>query len=646
MRSVSTIYLRFRVLLVCLWSALAVGAVAASVSQDAASGFGDPSASGSLADQQAIRSVPAYRAASRIAVITIEGPIDAITSMSVERRIRAAEQAGADAIVIELDTPGGEVGAVLEICSAIENSSIDNTVAWINDSAYSGGAIIAMACREIVVSRSASFGDAKVVGFSPVEGMIEPDDVQKEKIYPVLFERIDAFTKRHNEALGRYARDELLSQAIIADDAELWWVRDTKTGVQFSIDRAEYERLFPDEPILQPVLADATVGSGTRSSSDAADDADEEKAADPAGEEQEPPAGEGDFRPASPEVSRFEDAITDQIGISDPRTSRRPRIDFNDPGRYELVDKLLGGRGAVVIGSDDMVRYGFAANSNVDGTRAVPITNDEQLKAFFLADHLQRMDASWSESLVRFMSSLPVKGLLVVVFLLGLFLEMTSPGLVAPGIVAFVALICLVIPPFIIGASGWWMLAAILAGILLILLELFVFPGFGFPGAIGLLALFAGLLGVFLDAGQPTFPGIERDSSGVLYSIATLLLSGGVSIGGMFIIAKNFGSLPIVNRLILKSENDPDQPTLLSAMAKRETIAVGTEGFTLTVLRPSGTMQIDTPDPAVAPASGPRPGAVIDVVSASGYIDANTRVRVTAADGFKVVVEPIDDVEA
>jgi len=584
------------------------------------------------------QAIPAYRSATNIAVITISEPIDAITSMSVQRRIKEAEEAGADALVIELDTPGGEVGAVLEICSAIENSSINNTVAWINDTAYSGGAIVALSCREIVVSRSSSFGDAKVIGYSPMVGMIEPDEVQKKKIYPVLFERIDAFTKRHNEALNRYARDELLSQAIIADDAELWWLLDTQTGVEFAIDRAEFERLYPDKPVLQPVLSDAKVGGAP----DPEEPQDTEIAPPTDDDEQSTPSKPtpGGFTPASPDVEKYRPQIEEQIAISDARISLRPLIDFNDPGRYKLQSRLLGGRGAVVIGSNDMARYGFAANTDATGTRADPITNDEELKAFFLADNLERFDASWSEALVRVMTSLPVKGLLVVVFLLGLFLEMTSPGMVLPGAVAFIALLGLIVPPFMIGAAGWWAVAAILGGILLILMEIFVFPGFGVSGALGLLALFVGLLGIFIDTGEPAFPGAPRNDSNVLYSLATLLLSGGISLGGMVVIVKNFGRLPVINRLILKSEHDPDQPTLLSALARETTLAIGTTGVTLTALRPSGRVILDISDDGSG--SGSDMGETIDVVSALGYIDAEVRVRVVEADGFRIVVEPID----
>jgi membrane-bound serine protease (ClpP class) len=95
--------------------------------------------------------VPAERQADKVVAITIEGPIDATTALSVRRRIALAEKGGANAIVIEINSPGGELGAVLEITNAIKASAISNTVAWVNPDAYSGGAIVALACREIVL---------------------------------------------------------------------------------------------------------------------------------------------------------------------------------------------------------------------------------------------------------------------------------------------------------------------------------------------------------------------------------------------------------------------------------------------------------------------------------------------------------------
>jgi len=94
----------------------------------------------SLAQQAATVSpgaIPAARQAQNLVIITIKGGINSVTARSIERRIRVAEQAGADGIIIDLNTPGGEVGAVLDICRTIRTSSIPNTIAWVNPTAYS-----------------------------------------------------------------------------------------------------------------------------------------------------------------------------------------------------------------------------------------------------------------------------------------------------------------------------------------------------------------------------------------------------------------------------------------------------------------------------------------------------------------------------
>jgi hypothetical protein len=58
---------------------------------------------------------PAYRQANQVAVLPIEGEIDAITLSSLERRVRKALDEGADAIVFDINTPGGDMLATLDI---------------------------------------------------------------------------------------------------------------------------------------------------------------------------------------------------------------------------------------------------------------------------------------------------------------------------------------------------------------------------------------------------------------------------------------------------------------------------------------------------------------------------------------------------
>jgi hypothetical protein len=196
---------------------------------------------------QPTSSVPAARQATHIAVITVKGSIDVdppgttIMADSFARRIRLAERAGADAIVVELDTPGGSVSSVLAMTSALKGSPITNTVAWVNPQAFSGGAIIAWACREIVASPNASTGDALPILRDPKTGFKVANGSQLKKILPPLMADL-------TESARRYGRDEYMVQALVNDSVELWYVEEIGTGRRYCVDEREYRLIFGEEP--------------------------------------------------------------------------------------------------------------------------------------------------------------------------------------------------------------------------------------------------------------------------------------------------------------------------------------------------------------------------------------------------------------
>jgi hypothetical protein len=209
------------------------------------------------------QAVPAFRLAPQVVVIPIRGEIDArgIMARSVARRIALAERARADAIVFEIDSPGGEVDSVLRICRAIKSSSISNTVAWINSDAYSGAALVALACREIIINDPVALGDAKPIAGGPL-GMprsVPPDLLRK--VLPPLVAEVTESVRRHNDAMGRYEWDEYLAKAIIVDDMQLWAVRHRQTGVMVCIDPDEFRLLFPGQDPGGPTRLASLSGS-------------------------------------------------------------------------------------------------------------------------------------------------------------------------------------------------------------------------------------------------------------------------------------------------------------------------------------------------------------------------------------------------
>lgn len=553
--------------------------------------------------------VPAARQANNVAIITIEGEITEWTARSVERRMKLAEHAGADAIVFELNTPGGDVRAVLAITTMIKGSAIPNTVAWIRPQAYSGGAIIAFSTREMIASDPATMGDAIPILASPF-GIQAMSESERQKLISVIVsDLVDSARRR--------GYDEKLVQGMVALGVELWLVRHTQTGRQLFIGPEEYRLLFGEPPPGERSRL-ASVPSGLPSAP-APESRPGELAWPPMDADASKPAVRDEamrFDPATPSLEGMEAWIEGEQGV--PTT--RPILTEADRGDWVVVEKLSDGASAFVFQTSDMLRYGLAQDI---------VQNDEELKAYFGAKNLLRMDASWSEGLVAFLTSLWVRAVLIVVFIVSLFLEMTSPGLTLPGAVAMVALVLLLAPPMLINLANWWEIAAIAVGVLLIVVEIFVVPGFGIFGVAGLLALFGGLVGTFLPDGG-FFPDTPAQREDLLFGVTSVVLALGTSVVLMYFVSRHFGSLPILNRLVLK-DGEVDEAThgddLLAAFGSGDEAPVrpGMLGVAITPLRPSGRAEIAD--------------RLVDVVADIGYIPAGAPVRVTSVTPFRTGVE-------
>jgi membrane-bound ClpP family serine protease len=556
--------------------------------------------------------VPAVRQADNLAVITIRGEINAVTARSFARRLAEAENQGADAIVIELDTPGGELGAVREITSELRNTSL-YTIAWINDDAISGGSIIAIAADEIVMAPNATFGDSGIVlGGGAFHEGLKP--TERAKVMSILISEVV-------ESARANGYDEVLVQGLAALGVETWRVRDARTGRDYFLTEAEYMELFDKEP---PRSAQALVGAPglARSAEDGPFYADAvESGASTGGADS--PAFEPDAPDFTPQMKR-------EISSAVTTASTRPDFRNEDPANYTYIGRATDGNLFLTLKGTSIIDFGFARDT---------IANDQELMQYTGAKHLARLNQSWSEHVVDFMTQgmtgIVVRAILIVVFLLGLFIELSMPGVGVAGLAALLAFAGLVVPPLLINASAWWTIVAILVGVALILTEVFITPGFGLPGISGLILLLMGLIGTFAPAGQ-LFPGTGPGSdSGLAWAASVVVLSIFAAGAGAYLISRYTQHVPIANKLVLTSEQRlvlGRSSTMLGAMssAPENTGAapVGAVGVAITRLMPSGAGDFD--------------GQLVDVVSQVGFIDAGEPIRVVSSSPYRVAVERLE----
>jgi membrane-bound serine protease (ClpP class) len=95
-------------------------------------------------------------------VVSVTGTIDLGLAPYLERAISEAEDAGAEAVIIEIDTPGGRLDAVIQMRDTIIDTDL-RTIALVDATAYSAGALVAISADEIYMTPGSVMGAATPV---------------------------------------------------------------------------------------------------------------------------------------------------------------------------------------------------------------------------------------------------------------------------------------------------------------------------------------------------------------------------------------------------------------------------------------------------------------------------------------------------
>jgi membrane-bound serine protease (ClpP class) len=490
---------------------------------------------GSQTDRPAM-AVPPARQANHVGIIEVHGPIDAMTRESVKRRAEDAVRDGVDLIVLELDTPGGDLEATLDICNFIKQEVPVRTRAWVRPEAYSAGVIIALATDGILMSPGSRMGDAAPIRGIPVAGMLQMPATERAKIEaPLLAEVVDS--------ARRNGYDEKLVQSMVSVRFALWELERIKdaegTGRLFA-DANEYQRIYGEAPPVDRGRgSEPTVPSNT------------------------PPLS-----------SESEESVSLLQDIS----SERPRLGPEDASEWRLRNQVVGEEELLVVDSSDAIRMGLCR-------KIVP--DESALALWFGATRTTRYQESWLESAVRLLTSWPIQAILIGIVIIGFFLEIAAPGTSIFGGAALLALAFLIGSPMMIGMIEWWDVTLVLGGITLIGIEIVLLPGVGVAGILGTISLMVGLVGVMVTADMGTAEANNQITVAVVAILSALML-GGI---GSWWLARRSGGFWLLQRLVLDSQSGA--PISVGTPEPEKPALAGLTGRAATDLRPSGRIEVD-----------------------------------------------------
>ena len=102
-----------------------------------------------------------------------------------------------------------------------------------------------------------------------------------------------------------------------------------------------------------------------------------------------------------------------------------------------------------------------------------------------------------TEQIGAFLATPAIAGLLLMIGLVGLFVEIKTPGFGVPGVLGISALTLFFLGHIACGASDWGPMVVFFVGLLLIALEIFLIPGFGLVGVLGILCVLVSFFWAF-----------------------------------------------------------------------------------------------------------------------------------------------------
>ena len=450
-------------------------------------------------------------------IIKLDGMITSAYAEAIKRKVLFAQEQGVQTVILEMDTPGGEVGASIDLGRFIFTQDETRIIAYINTDAYSGGTMVALACDEIYIDSDLGvMGDVAPIGISGEEA--------GEKIQSPIRTEMANYARKRGYPVA-------LVKAMVTKELEVYRIK------------------MLDDP--EPRFVTGT------------------------------------------EI----DAMTDQ---------ERAKID-----QRELI--VAPGE-LLTMSAKQAEEYGFA--KTVQSRQAL----FDALK--LEPSRVKRLYLTGSERALTFLDAF--SPLLIVAGVILLFIEVSHPGFGLPGILGIACFAVLFIVKYTLHYARLFEIVLFGIALVLLLMEVFVTPGFGLLGAAGIILLFASLVLVFQQFDIPQTP-----SEGTAFQLNVLkVLASFAAAGiGVLILARYLPSLPILGRIVHRS--DLAAATIGAALEERTpgfAEMVGQTGVALTPLRPSGRAEF-----------GDR---LLHVVTEGDFVEKGTPIRIAAIHGNRVIVQP------
>ncbi|MFI5163617.1 MAG: nodulation protein NfeD [Bacteroidia bacterium] len=250
-------------------------------------------------------------------------------------------------------------------------------------------------------------------------------------------------------------------------------------------------------------------------------------------------------------------------------------------------------------------------------------TVEEVLKLAHIDNYeIQTYEVSSVGSVIDWLINPVISGFLIMIIVAGIYYEFQAPGTIFPIAGSMIAALLYFAPHYLQGLAENWEILVFFAGLILLALEIFVIPGFGIAGVLGILFIVLGLTLSLVKSVPTNFPVNLPEGNSFVKALFIVMASMITSIGLSFYFFGRFIRSSAFSRVSVQSIISKEEGFMGVDMTSKD--LVGKEGTAFTILRPSGKVQID--------------GNVYDATAESGYIDKDEKIVVVKYETAQLFV--------
>ncbi|MFC3415046.1 NfeD family protein [Algoriphagus hitonicola] len=277
------------------------------------------------------------------------------------------------------------------------------------------------------------------------------------------------------------------------------------------------------------------------------------------------------------------------------------------------IEGITAAGSVVTLSVSEAINFGFCEGEfrSIDDILETQNLQDAELVAY---------EVSETEQIISFFLNPAISGVLILIIIGGIYFELQTPGVGFPILAAIVATILYFIPYYLNGLAENWELIIFLLGIVLLAVELFVIPGFGIFGVLGIVFILGGLVLGMLPNEDFNFDFVP--AADLFAALLTVILAALAAVGLVFWLTPKVNQWGAFSTITLASTQSKAEGYTSSFYSDE---LLGKTGKVHSRLRPSGRVEID--------------GEIYDAYSRGEFIDQDELIVVISTEGTSIRVK-------